>query len=130
MRLSRYDNKHQNDNNQLNTLPRRTTTSDQFREPDVQFGEAVDLPLTKDDQVSVYQATASKRRLAYGKLFRSDCRPGSHGSYTWDFQVPTMTGQFWISLCPVAVHRGLYTFEKPKMARYDGSADAAEASSS
>ncbi|KRZ87476.1 hypothetical protein T08_9404 [Trichinella sp. T8] len=44
--------------------------------------------------------------------------------------VPTMTGQFWVSLCPVAVHRGLYTFEKPKMARYDGSADAAEASSS
>ncbi|KRY34323.1 hypothetical protein T01_795 [Trichinella spiralis] len=50
-------------------------------------------------------------------LQASDGRPGSHGSYTWDFQVPTMTGQFWVSLCPMTVHRGLHPFEKRKMAR-------------
>ncbi|KRX70298.1 hypothetical protein T06_10362 [Trichinella sp. T6] len=31
--------------------------------------------------------------------------------------VPTMIGQFWILLCPVAVHRGLYPFKKRKTAR-------------
>ncbi|KRX20097.1 hypothetical protein T07_11418 [Trichinella nelsoni] len=34
-----------------------------------------------------------------------------------DLQVPTMFRQFWVSLCPVAVHRGLYPFKKGKMAR-------------
>ncbi|KRY40983.1 hypothetical protein T01_5064 [Trichinella spiralis] len=33
-----------------------------------------------------------------------------------DLQVPTMTGQFWVSLCPVAVHRGLYLFKEWKVA--------------
>ncbi|KRZ85082.1 hypothetical protein T08_237 [Trichinella sp. T8] len=28
-----------------------------------------------------------------------------------------MTGQFWVSLCPVAVHRGLYPFKERKVAR-------------
>ncbi|KRY42853.1 hypothetical protein T01_2486 [Trichinella spiralis] len=32
-------------------------------------------------------------------------------------QVPTMFGQFWVSLCPVPVHRGLYPFIQRKMAR-------------
>ncbi|KRY42753.1 hypothetical protein T01_9485 [Trichinella spiralis] len=34
-----------------------------------------------------------------------------------DLQVPTMTGQFWVSLCLVAVHRGLYPFKERKVAR-------------
>ncbi|KRZ83810.1 hypothetical protein T08_13172 [Trichinella sp. T8] len=28
-----------------------------------------------------------------------------------------MTGQFWVSLCPVVVHRGLYPFKERKVAR-------------
>ncbi|KRY27831.1 hypothetical protein T01_10358, partial [Trichinella spiralis] len=34
-----------------------------------------------------------------------------------DLQVPTMLRQFRVSLCLVAVHRGLYPFKKGKMAR-------------
>ncbi|KRZ84016.1 hypothetical protein T08_15277 [Trichinella sp. T8] len=34
-----------------------------------------------------------------------------------DLQVPAMIGQFWESLCPVAIHRGPYPSKERKIAR-------------
>ncbi|KRX40098.1 hypothetical protein T06_10010, partial [Trichinella sp. T6] len=40
-----------------------------------------------------------------------------HGLGDQDLQVPTMIGQFWVLLCPIPVHRGLYSFKERKIAR-------------